>query len=556
MQSDNPSFQSLADVLHCLLENPTGDNRRHQARLSAVRRISDFLHRPPCDIPADVRTLRRLLGGLHPAQCGMSAKSLSNIKSNLADALRSVGALPIDEEVKERSPAWKGFLDTAAAKHQVWGLSRFTAYCCNRGIEPQDVTQETVLAYRNILDSRLLTKEPADHCKSMIQTWNHLVKRNGLDLPVLETERSDRYLARPMSDYPHCLQKEIDAYIDRLSHADIFAEGGPDKALRPTSLRNIRAHLRQFLDALVQAGAQPEDFNCLAEVITAENIKAAFRAIVHRNGSNSMPSGLGNIAASLTAIARHHLQMPENELDRLAAIKKKVSADPKGMSSKNAERLMQFNDWNNVVLLVTLSEVLMERADKAPFSRASALAAMHAAAVAILLSCPMRIKNLAGLDLNGHLRPRLNGTRTLYSVRIEGTEVKNGEPIEVDLNAKTSRLLHRYITQYRPVISEAKGTALFPAKNTGQPRGPDNFGSELKRTVYRETGLEVHPHLFRHIAAKLYLKERPGDFETVRRLLKHKKLQTTMDFYAGVSNQWAHDHYDDVVLGKWGGSNG
>ncbi len=63
----------------------------------------------------------------------------------------------------------------------------------------------------------------------------------------------------------------------------------------------------------------------------------------------------------------------------------------------------------------------------------------------------------------------------------------------------------------------------------------------------------MHAHLFRHIAAKLYLSAHPGDFETVRRLLKHKKLQTTMDFYAELSNQWAHDRYDDAVLSKWGG---
>jgi len=57
----------------------------------------------------------------------------------------------------------------------------------------------------------------------------------------------------------------------------------------------------------------------------------------------------------------------------------------------------------------------------------------------------------------------------------------------------------------------------------------------------------------RHIAATLYLREKPGDFETVRRLLKHRTLQTTMDFYADLSNKWAHEQYDKVVLSKWRG---
>ncbi|WP_425044766.1 tyrosine-type recombinase/integrase [Primorskyibacter sp. S87] len=556
MSYENTNTITLADVLGILTNGDFEKDRRHKARLSAVRRIAHFLHRAPSDIPANVRSLRRDLSGLHPAQCGVTPKSLSSIKSNLADALRVAGALPSNEPTAERSADWEAFLGHAAAGHQVWGLSRFVNYCCNRGINPQDVTDDIVSNYRNFLDDVLLKNEPAAHCKAMVETWNHLVKRNELKLPVLKLDRPQRYIARPLTSYPESLQAEIRTYLDRLSHADIFDENGPDKPLRETSLRNIEAHLRQFLDALVSDGAKPDDFLHLADVVTAANMKKAFRAIAKRAGSNSIPSGLSNIAATLTAIARHHLKMPEENLEKILSIKKKVSSDPVGMSTKNAERLSQFNDWNNVARLVSLSEVLMERANTTPVSRNSALLAMHAVALAVLLSCPMRAKNLAGLDLDRHISARLNGTHTLYTIRIEGTEVKNDEPIEVALNNRTSKTLHRYITQFRPQLSDVPGTALFPRRSDGKPRGPDNFSSDLKALIYRETGLEVHTHLFRHIAAKLYLKERPGDFETVRRLLKHKKQQTTMDFYAGLSNQWAHDHYDEVVMSKWGGSHG
>lgn len=108
----------------------------------------------------------------------------------------------------------------------------------------------------------------------------------------------------------------------------------------------------------------------------------------------------------------------------------------------------------------------MERANGAPVGRASALEAMHAAALSILLSCPMRVKNLASLDLDRHLKPRLSGTHTIYGIRIEGTEVKAGEPIEVVLSAKMSRLIHRYVTQFRPQLSELAGTALFLVRPT------------------------------------------------------------------------------------------
>ncbi len=74
----------------------------------------------------------------------------------------------------------------------------------------------------------------------------------------------------------------------------------------------------------------------------------------------------------------------------------------------------------------------------------------------------------------------------------------------------------------------------------------------MTECIKRETGLAMHPHLFRHLAAKLFLEVKPGQFEVVRQMLKHKTLQTTTDFYAETSNSFAHEHYDNVVLNKWG----
>ena len=107
--------------------------------------------------------------------------------------------------------------------------------------------------------------------------------------------------------------------------------------------------------------------------------------------------------------------------------------------------------------------------------------------------------------------------------------------------------------QFRHSLSQSDGTALFPRKCDGKSRLPVNFGQTLGEEIYRQTGLIMNPHLFRHFAAYLYLRERPGDYETVRRLLRHKKLETTMQFYAELSSQWAVEHYDDVVLKKFGG---
>lgn len=426
---------------------------RQQSKLSAISRVSTYMSRPPSDIPTDIPQLRKLLASLHPAACGVKPNTLSTTKSDLASALRAVGVLQDFEAKSELTPEWDTFLTTVQSTHQVWGLMRFARYCSARSIAPKDISGEVVQAFQTVLDAVLLKNKPAKYIQSMIDTWNHVIDKHGLDLPRQDRLPSDRYVARPLTDYPESLQAEIKAYIDRLAQRDLFSEDGPDKPLRETSLRNTEAYLRQLLDALVTSGQSPEKFTSLSVVVTASNLKTAFRTIIDRRGTNGLPSGLSNVAATCIAIARHHLNAPEDVIKALKDIHKRVAVNPRGMSPKNAERLAQFNDWENVALLLSLPDTLMARAEDSPTRRDSALAAMHAAALTILLSCPMRVKNLANLDLDKHLIPVRSGTHTYYSIRIEGIEVKNGEPIEVKLNARSSKILHRYIMQFRPQVS-------------------------------------------------------------------------------------------------------
>lgn len=552
MPLDHTKPQTLASAITVLEQKDGLTQNQRRDMISAINRVATYLHRSPADFPTDAPTLRKQLATIHPSQAGVSAKSLSNVKTALTKALQVTGHLPPTDPKANPNEAWEGFLSHCTGKLQALAFSRLINYCVSRSFDPDGVTDELMSAFQGHLDARLLGKDPAKLCKELAQAWNGIVTRHNLPLASLTYEKNTQFRTRPLSSYPASLQDEIKTYLGRLSHADMFDEDGPADPLRPTSLRNTEAHLRQYLDALAASGRRAETFTSLGDVITAEDMSLAFNAINDRRDTNATPVGLHNIAATLVAMARHHIKVAPEKLDAISRIKKKVAPKVSGMSKKNHELLLQFNDWRNVVSLISLPDVLMERAMANSTSRTYALLAMHSATIAILLSCPMRVKNLAALDLDRHLFPQRNGTHTTYTIRIDGAEVKNGESIVVVLNPHNSQLLHRYITRFRSLISVASGTAVFPKASDGSPRGPDNFSNALKAQIYRETGLTVHTHLFRHITAMLYLRERPEGFETVRRLLKHKQLQTTMDFYAPLSNQWAHEHYDDVVLSKWG----
>jgi len=62
--------------------------------------------------------------------------------------------------------------------------------------------------------------------------------------------------------------------------------------------------------------------------------------------------------------------------------------------------------------------------------------------------------------------------------------------------------------------------------------------------------LTVNPHLYRHLAAFFYLQENPGEYETVKRLLAHKSVDTTMTFYAEFEALAARKLYTDHLFDR------
>ena len=164
----------------------------------------------------------------------------------------------------------------------------------------------------------------------------------------------------------------------------------------------------------------------------------------------------------------------------------------------------------------------------------------------------MRSGNLARLDVERHFKWHGQGNAQTISLAIPASEVKNGQPIEADFSRDTTRLIRTYLKSYRHLVSDDPGDWLFPCRNGG-PRS-EHLAEDMCKVIYRETGLVMNAHLFRHFAGMLYLQERPGAYEAVRRILGHRKLGTTTSFYTDLESKWAIRHYDEVVLSRRGKS--
>jgi integrase len=237
------------------------------------------------------------------------------------------------------------------------------------------------------------------------------------------------------------------------------------------------------------------------------------------------------------------------QLDALKAYCAKVDPNIKGLTAKNRDRLRQFDDARNVRLLLDFPAQRVEEVLQSDQSRRrDAVIVQIALAVEILLMAPMRATNLAGLHIERHIQRSRAGNNGVVHLVIPGAEVKNSQDLEFPLPPETVRLLDLYLRDFHPMLSEAPSPWLFPGRDAGAHKAVMTLGQQITIHVFKATGLHVNLHLFRHVAAKLYLDRNPGGYEVVRRHLGHRSMDTTTRFYAGMETAAASRHFDEEIL--------
>jgi integrase len=299
---------------------------------------------------------------------------------------------------------------------------------------------------------------------------------------------------------------------------------------------------RMSASALVYKGVEPGSLRSIADLLSFERYQTILRFFLDRHGGQTSPQ-VGQLAGFLKDVARHWLEVDDATLDRFRKIASRLAMPRAGMTTKNRDRLRPFDEPGVVTAFLELPHRIRRevQADKWHPKKKAFLAEM-ATAIAILQAAPLRVKNLAELDLHRHLIER--GKR-LYLI-ISESEVKNSEPIEFELPAETVDVVAWYVREHRPVLLVEPTDALFP-RRSGGPKSPGALGTQISSTMFKYTGLKINPHLFRHIAGKLFLDVRPGQYEVVRRVLGHRSIATTTSIYTGAETRAAGQHFAAVI---------
>ncbi len=544
---DQPMMRDLSDAIRRDLQVLA---TRRRDVCSAIRILCTALGETPADVPASHAYFRRRLKDFHPKQAGLGEKRFRNIRSDIGFALRRhLGQSSLAGRRAPLSPAWVALRNRLHADGFRYGLSRFMQFCSARRVAPDGVDDTVGRRFLIWLRDETFVQNPKALHRRTLRLWNKAANTtDGWPQIFLTLPSKHKGYCLPWDRLPVPLREDATAWLESLRNPDILGDDAPARPARPATIKARTFQVRQIVAALAHAGHDTGALTSLADLVDPERVRRVLRFFLARSGGEPT-SQTAAIAGALVAMARNWVRVDPRELAELRNLKRKVTPRQEGLTEKNRSRLRQFDsDHNKALLLGFPQAVLNEVGGKSEPKRKDALLVQTALAVELLIVMPVRLKNLVGLSMDRHIVRRREHARERALIVIPPHEVKNREELVFELWPESIKLLDHYLERYRPLLAKGPSGWLFPGTRPGRHKSPDQLTRQIRKTVFKWTGLIVTTHLFRHIDAKLYLDEKPGGYEVMRRVLAHRRMDTTTRHYTGLETAAAARHFDQVIL--------
>lgn len=543
------SGPSLADVLAMVSKMPVTPQVQRNM-VSAIRALCRVLDRPAQFVPLHTPTLRTLIDGATPGAVGMSPSRWRNVRSDVSRAIRLSG-LSVDKAPEQvpLTTAWEHIANLVPNATLRSVLRRFGRFCCGLQLEPDQVGDHTINRYFAYLDLNQLSKTPERTVSDLVRTWNGYVAGddNGPFAPLAKKTSSHCYtfgwdeLPRELADHANRFRE------DSLKPAH-FDDGKNHMPVRPATAEQRDRMLRRLASAEIRGGIDPSALKSLANVVRPENLQIGLQFLIDRNGGQPNKQVFDMSRLALT-VARHWSRLPEDQIATIENWSKNFRIPQIGITDTNRERLRQFGDKQVIQGLLTLPETLIARAQRGPVNAGSALLVQKAIALVILTVAPLRLGNLRTLDRQIHFRRAFSVDDPRYQLVIPAGVVKNKVNLEFPVPPRVMEMIELYLEIYQPRLTNGHASALLFPGRSGEPKANNSLRKNINEIVFKELGLRVNPHLFRHLSALLFLRVHPGQYESVRQLLGHKNIQTTINFYAGYETDEALHRFNRVIDG-------
>jgi integrase len=525
---------TLEDVGTRIRADESLSSARRAAIRSAISTLSRIMGASPAMVPADLNFIRRKLKGVSPAASGVKEKRFSTVKSQVLFALRHLCLVGKGTYLTPMIGQWKSLWKRLPNKYARTAFSRFFRYCSARGLTPGDVDDGIAREFLEALTEESFIKDPRVTHQNLCRVWNAMVGAvpGWPELRLSVPRYAEHYILSPET-LPAVFWQDVDAWLSNQAYDDLLNLNAPPRPLKPRTLRQYRYEVRRFASMLVLRGHNAKAIKSLAYLVQPKNVEDGLRFLLARNGNKPMRSA-ADVAVLLAKIAKHWVNAPAEHITLISRFARQVMPRGEGLGRKNRLRLAPLRDEKNLVRLFLLPvKIRKEIEEKKRVTRDDALLMQLAVALSILTYAPLRIGNLAALHLEKHLRwtgSKMTGTLVLD---IDGAEVKNDQTLSFPLPVECADLIRLYVQKYQPRLTTGRNPYLFPSDLPDRPKRSDTLGKQLSRLIHRSIGLEVNPHLYRHLVHIIVLNRYPGAYAMISRVLGHKSLQTAISNYAG-----------------------
>ena len=545
---------TLQNVLNALEGREALSLTRRRDLRSAVRRTAFLLGEDAVRIALDLPALSVKLAAVNPGSAGLTSKTFSNIKSDFVAAVKASELTPITRSVK--SPLngdWAKLMARLRGRRARIGLSQLARHASALGIAPAQIDDAAITKFVADVRASSLHRNPRRLHKTVSLIWNEVARQTGLNLqPVMVPSFRRRAKRIAWRLFPNAFHDDVDAYLTWCGGSDVFAANARSRALAPRTLRLRRDQIHAGITALVESGIKPAEIRSLADLVSPENFKRLLRRRIETIGGCDNAFNR-NLADALVSIARDWTKINADVLTELKRLAGKMPTPLSGLTAKNKKMLRVFDD---PAVLQRLHKIPVRlwaeiRRENQP-SFLTLARAQAALAVAILSYMPVRLQNLAALTFDVHLFMREGGARTISTLELSAVEVKNRSELAFDIPPHLAKMLLEYRNHIAPKVIGRRPEQLF-VNADGTPKSQKTIG-RLVTVHLKRAGIVLTPHQFRHLSAKVLLDAEPGSFETVRQLLGHKRLTTTVAAYAGIDSRRAARHHqrlvDDTLRGQ------
>jgi integrase len=515
----------------------------------SLRFIAKAVDRPLESIAARWLAVALQINQLHHANSGVVWKTLANHRANAKAALFwFYGEQGLPRKGTPLKPEWQQLRRRLTDRARLAKLSGLIRYCSLKAIKPDAVDEAVVDAYMAYRKETTALAVDIKARRAIARAWNASQSIAGwppqtLVEPPLRSKEGPRW-----EDFPQQLQAEL---VSHLKHLSSHRRSQSGKHLRPckaSTLRTRRTDLTSFAKKAVRLGMPIGKLTSLSVLLDPVLVERILEKEWEANGDEPKTSTI-DLAKKLVAVARSANCLTKEQLveldDKRAALEQYRK---EGLTQKNLKLIRQVLNsevWGRVI---NCPDELMRRAralkDQAPVK--AAVTAQIAVAVAILTAAPIRAGNLAAIRLGENL-VKPGGPETAYLLVFPDYDVKNQVDLSFELDECVTAVIDQYVHDHRPALMRRSNQEwLFPGGD-GRPKSQHLFGIQLTERIQKLTGLRITLHQFRHAAAAVYLKDHPGDYETVRRFLGHRNIRTTVNFYCGLETIQASRMLNDVV---------